>query len=92
LGPFSIHSIDRHAEQRERYVAEIRKISINWPFRRSTAAQPRRLAYWRYGRLTPSVSTAVSGLGQSVMDRRVFVAGSMALFFAPGATAAQSSR
>jgi len=31
LGPFSIHSIHRHTESRERYVAEIWKISINWP-------------------------------------------------------------
>ena len=31
LGPFSIHSIDRHTEPREHYVAEIWKISINWP-------------------------------------------------------------
>lgn len=31
LGPFSIHSIERRSEPRERYVAQIWKISINWP-------------------------------------------------------------
>ena len=31
LGPFSIHSIERHAERRERYVAQIWKIVVNWP-------------------------------------------------------------
>ena len=31
LGPFSIHSIERQTEPRGRYVAEIWKISINWP-------------------------------------------------------------
>lgn len=31
FGPFSIHSIERRKEQRERYVAQIWKISINWP-------------------------------------------------------------
>lgn len=31
LGPFSIHSIERFSEPRTRYVAELWKISINWP-------------------------------------------------------------
>ena len=31
LGPFSIHSIERRTVPRERYAAEIWKISINWP-------------------------------------------------------------
>ena len=31
LGPFSIHAIERRTESRERYVAQIWKILINWP-------------------------------------------------------------
>jgi hypothetical protein len=31
LGPFSIHAIERRAEPRERYVAQVWKIVINWP-------------------------------------------------------------
>ena len=31
LGPFSIDSIERRAEQRERYSAEMWTISVNWP-------------------------------------------------------------
>jgi hypothetical protein len=31
LGPFSIHAIERHAEPRERYVAQVWKIVVNWP-------------------------------------------------------------
>lgn len=31
LGPFSLHAIERHDESRERYVAQIWKIVINWP-------------------------------------------------------------
>jgi hypothetical protein len=31
LGPFSIHTIERQSEARERYVAQIWKILINWP-------------------------------------------------------------
>jgi hypothetical protein len=31
LGPFSIHAIERETEPRGRYVAELWKISINWP-------------------------------------------------------------
>ncbi len=31
LGPFSIHSIERFSESRGHYVAEMWKISINWP-------------------------------------------------------------
>ena len=31
LGPFSIHAIERHIEPRERYVANLWTISINWP-------------------------------------------------------------
>jgi len=31
FGPFSIHSIERREEQRERYAAQIWKIGINWP-------------------------------------------------------------
>jgi len=31
LGPFSIHAIERRNEPRERYVAQIWKIVINWP-------------------------------------------------------------
>ena len=30
-GPFSIHQIKRRSETRERYVAQIWSISINWP-------------------------------------------------------------
>ena len=31
LGPFSIASIERESQQRERYVAQVWKILINWP-------------------------------------------------------------
>src|SRR5262249_38588434 len=31
LGPFSIHAIERRNEVRERYVAQLWKIAINWP-------------------------------------------------------------
>jgi hypothetical protein len=31
LGPFSIHAIERREEQRERHVAQVWKIVINWP-------------------------------------------------------------
>lgn len=31
LGPFSIHAIERRSEARERYVAQVWKILINWP-------------------------------------------------------------
>ena len=31
LGPFSIHAIERRSEVRERYVAQLWKIAINWP-------------------------------------------------------------
>ena len=31
LGPFSIHGIERRNEPRERYIAQIWKILINWP-------------------------------------------------------------
>lgn len=31
LGPFSIHVIERHSVPRERYVAQIWKILLNWP-------------------------------------------------------------
>jgi hypothetical protein len=31
IGPFSIHAIERHSENRKRYVATIWKILINWP-------------------------------------------------------------
>ena len=31
LGPFSIHAIERRAQQRERYVAQVWRIVINWP-------------------------------------------------------------
>jgi len=31
LGPFSIHAIERHTEARERYVAQLWKILVNWP-------------------------------------------------------------
>jgi hypothetical protein len=31
LGPFSIHAIERQSDPRERYVAQIWKILINWP-------------------------------------------------------------
>lgn len=31
LGPFSIHAITRRSEQRERYVAQLWTIEINWP-------------------------------------------------------------
>jgi len=31
LGPFSIHAIERQSEGRERYVAQIWKILVNWP-------------------------------------------------------------
>jgi hypothetical protein len=31
MGPFSIHAIERRAEPRERYVAQVWKIVINWP-------------------------------------------------------------
>lgn len=31
LGPFSIHAIERRIEHRERYVAQLWKILINWP-------------------------------------------------------------
>ena len=30
-GPFSIHSIERRAEARERYVAQVWKVLVNWP-------------------------------------------------------------
>jgi hypothetical protein len=30
-GPFSIHTIERRAEQRERYVAQLWRIEVNWP-------------------------------------------------------------
>jgi len=31
LGPFSIHAIERRSEKRERYVAQIWTILVNWP-------------------------------------------------------------
>src|SRR5262249_44168300 len=31
LGPFSIHSIHRHTESREHYVAALWRIAFNWP-------------------------------------------------------------
>ena len=31
LGPFSIHAIERRAEQRERHVAQVWRIQVNWP-------------------------------------------------------------
>jgi hypothetical protein len=31
LGPFSIHAIERHEEPRDRYVAQVWKILVNWP-------------------------------------------------------------
>lgn len=31
LGPFSIHAIERRDEPRERYVAQVWKIVLNWP-------------------------------------------------------------
>src|SRR6266581_2823356 len=31
LGPFSIHAIERRSEPRERYVAQLWRIAINWP-------------------------------------------------------------
>jgi hypothetical protein len=31
LGPFSIHAIERREEQRERYVAQVWRIALNWP-------------------------------------------------------------
>ena len=31
LGPFSIHAIERRTEQRERYVAQLWRIEVNWP-------------------------------------------------------------
>jgi hypothetical protein len=31
LGPFAIHAIERRREARERYVAQVWKIVINWP-------------------------------------------------------------
>jgi len=31
LGPFSVHAIERHLVQRERYVAQVWRIRINWP-------------------------------------------------------------
>ncbi|MBD5804070.1 hypothetical protein AZOA_35130 [Azoarcus sp. Aa7] len=31
MGPFSIHAIERRDEPRERYVAQVWKIAINWP-------------------------------------------------------------
>jgi hypothetical protein len=31
LGPFAIHAIERHSEARERYVAQVWNILLNWP-------------------------------------------------------------
>jgi hypothetical protein len=31
LGPFSIHAIERHTEARERYIAQVWKVLVNWP-------------------------------------------------------------
>ena len=31
MGPFSIHAIERHTEQRERYIAQVWRIEVNWP-------------------------------------------------------------
>lgn len=31
MGPFSIHAIERRAEPRERYVAQVWSIVLNWP-------------------------------------------------------------
>lgn len=31
MGPFSIHAIERHEQARERYVAQVWKIVVNWP-------------------------------------------------------------
>ena len=31
FGPFVIHKIERQSEQRERYVAQLWKIAVNWP-------------------------------------------------------------
>jgi len=31
MGPFSIHAIERRAEARERYVAQLWKILVSWP-------------------------------------------------------------
>jgi hypothetical protein len=31
LGPFSLHGIERHTENRERYVAQVWKLVVNWP-------------------------------------------------------------
>jgi hypothetical protein len=31
LAPFSIHAIERRTEQRERYVAHVWRIEVNWP-------------------------------------------------------------
>ena len=31
LGPFSVHRIERRTEERERYVAQLWRIEVNWP-------------------------------------------------------------
>jgi hypothetical protein len=55
LGPFSIHAIERRTEQRERYVAQLWTISINWPSGEITFEAP---GYDQRGVGAPAISTA----------------------------------